>query len=123
VCVCVCVCVCECVCVGVCESERVCVCAGCLCVRERQRERKRVSLCVRVLTCVCARDLYMQGRGSIVVTHRADRGLINYDCQSVLITIAVFPCSLIWVLCHFTGVLDWFEVDLSARPAFSFRVF
>ena len=95
----------------------------CMYVRERQRERTRLNLCVRVLTCVCARDLSVQWRGSIVVTHRGDRGLSNYDCQSVLITIAVFPCSLIRALCHFTGVLDWFEVDLSARPAFSFRVF
>ena len=30
--------------------------------------------------------------------------------------------SLFWVLCHFTGVLDWFEVDISAHPASSFRV-
>jgi len=29
---------------------------------------------------------------------------------------------LSWVLCHFTGVLDWFDVNLSARPASSFRV-
>ena len=27
--------------------------------------------------------------------------------------------SLFWVLCHFTGVLDWFEVDISARPGSS----
>ena len=29
---------------------------------------------------------------------------------------------LVWVLCHFIGVLDCVEVDLSARPASSFRV-
>jgi len=29
---------------------------------------------------------------------------------------------LVLVLCHFTGVLDWFEVDLSACPASSLRV-
>jgi len=32
------------------------------------------------------------------------------------------PCSLFWVLCHFTGVLDWFEVDISACPAYLFLV-
>jgi len=35
-------------------------------------------------------------------------------------------CSLLhhlsWVLCHFSGVLDWLEVDISARPTWSFRV-
>jgi len=29
---------------------------------------------------------------------------------------------LFWVLCHFIGVLHWFEVDLYVRPAFPFRV-
>ena len=33
-----------------------------------------------------------------------------------------YPCSLFWVLCHLTAVLDWFEVDMSARQAYSFRV-
>jgi len=33
-------------------------------------------------------------------------------CCSVLQSVAV---PLLWVLCHFTGVLDWFEVDLSTR--------
>jgi len=44
---------------------------------------------------------------------------------SILLTVATpyvgDETHSFWVLCHIIGVLNWFEVDISARPASSFR--